>query len=411
MSGSPRVVALDATPVEERVPSGVARLVGLAARAGSPLVDRLVLVSRRPIDFDRAFGRARARAGTDGSAGTPDGPNPTIENLVVRGRGPIAWWREGPLPRALARERVDLFHSATTAVPMRGAFAVIATVHELAWRRAPGAEPRWRGMRQRMRLRALPRRASGVMVPSDATRDDLVAHVPSLSDRVRVVAPSVAEAFSPVASGSDLEARDLALRSSAGIAGEGYFVLLGSPRRKKDVGLAVSALARLREPRPDLVIVGDVSSPSSRAARQEIERRATDLGLSGGQSGTLHWAGRLSDEEAAAWMRGAIALVHCSRSEGFGFPPLEAMACGVPVVATRVGSVPEVVGDAAARVPAGDVPALAEAMATLRDEIESARGERIGAGLARASRFSPERFGRGLFELWCDAFARRETRR
>lgn len=111
-------------------------------------------------------------------------------------------------------------------------------------------------------------------------------------------------------------------------------------------------------------------------------------------------AGNWVDEPTrAALLRGASALAYPSRYEGFGFPVLEAMSVGVPVVASAVGGVPEVAGDAALLVPAGNVDALAAALRTaVSDEAERAR--LIAAGRARAATFSWDAHARGMAELW-----------
>ena len=102
----------------------------------------------------------------------------------------------------------------------------------------------------------------------------------------------------------------------------------------------------------------------------------------------------------------ASVLAYPSLYEGFGFPPLQAMRAGVPVVATRAGSLPEVLGDAALLVDAGDHEALAEALVTcLGDEEERTR--LIAAGTAWSARYSWERCGDGLEALYRDAAAGR----
>ena len=112
--------------------------------------------------------------------------------------------------------------------------------------------------------------------------------------------------------------------------------------------------------------------------------------------------GWVDDATRAALLRGATVLAYPSRDEGFGFPVLEAMSVGVPVVASAVGGVPEVAGDAALLVPPDDPGALAAALRTaLGDEAE--RQRLITSGRARASSFSWERHARGMAELWRDA--------
>jgi glycosyltransferase involved in cell wall biosynthesis len=113
-------------------------------------------------------------------------------------------------------------------------------------------------------------------------------------------------------------------------------------------------------------------------------------------------AQRVDDDTRAALLRGAAALAYPSRDEGFGFPVLEAMSVGVPAVASAVGGVPEVAGDAALLVPADDPGALAAALRTaVEDSAERAR--LVAAGRARASSYSWDEHARGMARLWHDA--------
>jgi glycosyltransferase involved in cell wall biosynthesis len=114
--------------------------------------------------------------------------------------------------------------------------------------------------------------------------------------------------------------------------------------------------------------------------------------------------GWVDDPTRAALLRGARVLAYPSRDEGFGFPVLEAMSVGVPVVASAVGGVPEVAGDAALLVPPDDPMALAAALRTAVDD-EAERRRLITAGTVRASSFSWDAHARGMSDLWHDALA------
>lgn len=132
-----------------------------------------------------------------------------------------------------------------------------------------------------------------------------------------------------------------------------------------------------------------------RAAMREVP----DVALVVTGPGGLGW---VDDATRAALLRGATALAYPSLYEGFGFPVLEAMSVGVPVVATAVGGVPEVAGDAALLVPPGDVPALAAALRTaIGDDAERTR--LVAAGRARAATFTWEAHAKGMARLWRDA--------
>ncbi len=116
--------------------------------------------------------------------------------------------------------------------------------------------------------------------------------------------------------------------------------------------------------------------------------------------------GWVEPAELAALLGHASVLVYPSLYEGFGFPPLQAMRAGVPVVATRAGSLPEVLGDGALLVDAGDDEGLVDALdAVLGDE--ALRGRLVAAGTAWCARYTWERCGEGLEALYRDAADRR----
>ncbi|MCU1487795.1 MAG: glycosyltransferase [Actinomycetia bacterium] len=123
------------------------------------------------------------------------------------------------------------------------------------------------------------------------------------------------------------------------------------------------------------------------------------LVVTGSEPGGIGW---VDDATRAALLRGARVLAYPSRDEGFGFPVLEAMSVGVPVVASAVGGVPEVAGDGALLVPPDDPAALSAALRTaVGDEAE--RHRLITSGLARASSYTWEAHARGMTDLWRDA--------
>src|SRR5207253_2618992 len=156
---------------------------------------------------------------------------------------------------------------------------------------------------------------------------------------------------------------------------------------QKGVDVAVRALARVREdhPKAELVVLGE--GPE----RQALERLADDLGV------PVHLLGRVPD--VAEWLRRADLLVHPVRWEGFGLALLEAMLASLPIVATEVSSIPEIVvdGETGLLVPPDDPAALAAAIAAVLDD-----GRRYGvAGLDRAhAEFSVARMADRTVELY-----------
>ena len=115
--------------------------------------------------------------------------------------------------------------------------------------------------------------------------------------------------------------------------------------------------------------------------------------------------GWVEEPDLAALLTRATVLAYPSLYEGFGFPPLQAMRAGVPVVASRAGSLPEVLGDGALMVDPGDHGGLVEALDSCLSD-EALRAGLVAAGAAWSARFSWERCGAGLEELYRDAAGR-----
>ena len=132
---------------------------------------------------------------------------------------------------------------------------------------------------------------------------------------------------------------------------------------------------------------------------EEALRSAVDGARAGARVVRTGW---LEPTVLAALLQQATVLAFPSLYEGFGFPPLEAMAAGVPVVATRAGSLPEVLGDGAVLVDVGDDDGLVEALDRVLDDPAQREGL-VAAGTARAASFSWERCGEGLSRLYRDA--------
>ena len=261
----------------------------------------------------------------------------------------------------------------------------LVTVHDLIryFDLARPAEPLIHPLNRRDRLLlrldyAGIRRAAAVLTISEATRQDVIRHLGVPAERVHTVHSAIDhERYRPV---------DRRL-----VAGP-YVVVVGTEHPRKNLGRVLEAFAQLkRDPRHRGLKLVKVGGPGKAEwdYRRETERRLRDLGL----GDEVVFTGRIPDEDVVALYSGARCLVFPSLYEGFGFPVLEAMACGCPVVTSTSSSLPELAGDAALLVDAYDPAAIAAAMRRLVED-DALRRELRERGLRRAAEFTWERTAR-----------------
>lgn len=278
-------------------------------------------------------------------------------------------WEQLSVPARVARGRFDALHlpwyEGSPAAPV-GVVLTIQDLHTLHAPReyAPAFRAYYNGL-----LRLLVRRAAVVVVPSRSTAADVAAAWPRAAPRIRV---------SPY--GHDSALVGARGESGAPLGSTGRILYCGGygPRKRLDVVVDAFSQVLHRQPGARLQLTGDVPS--------DVLARCAELGV----MASLDRLGRVSDAALREAFAAADACVYVSDHEGFGFPALEALTAGVPLVATRSSSIPEIAGDAAALVEPGDAPATAGALeralaagADVRAEVERGRERALGFTWAR----------------------------
>lgn len=267
-------------------------------------------------------------------------------------------------PRACRALGADVAHVPYWGSPLFSPCPVVVTIHDLIPLVLPAYRSRWT-MRWYVRLVGIAaRRAAAVIAVSQATARDAARYLDIPPERIHVIHEAAPPACRPITNPALLEAtrRKYALPDR-------FFLYIGGFDVRKNVAVLLSAYARLLaagtpDP-PPLVIAGslpDADTPFMPDPRAGAAR----LGL----AGHVHFPGRMDEADKPALYSLATALIYPSRFEGFGLPPLEAMACGCPVIATDATSLPEVVGDAALLVSPDDEGGWAAAMQRMLDERE-----------------------------------------
>ncbi len=308
---------------------------------------------------------------------------------VVHALAPQWRWQHGWLPRALAAERVDVFHApAHWGLPWRGSVPMTATIHDLADRELPDLfdrAPLRAKARHRLEEWLVVRRAGVILTVSAYSATSIARHLGVDVSRVAVTVEGAAPAFQPVAP----EVAAAAARAR-GLPGS-YFLFVGGFDPRKNLPVLLHALSRMGErERPVLALVGG-SAADAEVLRGEAER----LGV----AGSLRFLGAVPDDELASLYAAAVALVLPSRLEGFGLPVVEAMHVGTPVIVSSAGSLPEIAGDAGLVCWPDDAGGFADAMRRLRDEPDL-RADLARRARARAPRFTWQRAAEQTIETY-----------
>ena len=285
-------------------------------------------------------------------------------------------FQQGWLPFATQWRGVDVVHSPSFIMPLyRGRQRHVLTIHDMTTFTLPQCHIRLRRSAPYLRgVRMSIERAHRIIVPSVFVKQEIERVVPRVSDRIRVVPHGIGEEFCPQAIvDAPRVRRELKLPHD-------YILYVGTIEPRKNLVALIRAygdLLRERAVKQDLVLAGRPGWQTD-----EVFREAAAPTL----RGKVHFVGYVKDDLLAGLYAGATLFVYPSIAEGFGFPPLEAMACGVPTISTSGSSLAENLEGAAELVSPDDESALRRAIDRLLQDQEC-RDRRHRLGLARAAEF------------------------
>ncbi len=317
-------------------------------------------------------------------------PNFSVRTTPVPERFLTAGWHKLRLP--LPAERIagaaDIFHSPDFTLPPLSSAAGVVTVHDLSFLKAPEcADP---GLRAYLteRVPASVARAARVLADSENTRRDILELLAVPEDKVAVVYAGVEPRFRPVRD----PARLAAVRERYHLP-EFFVLFVGTIEPRKNLARLISAYAEMRRQTglPHALVL----SGSKGWLYEDIFTQVTSEGL----TEDVLFPGFVADEDLPALYTLADLFAFPSLYEGFGLPPLEAMACGTPVVASNNSSLPEVLGTAALYAEAEDVTGLADAMARILGDA-TLRARLADLGRAQAARFTWDDAARQLVNAY-----------
>lgn len=290
------------------------------------------------------------------------------------GAGTVSWMVSGAR-RAAAISRDDILHSPGFLIPFRVATPLVITIHDLSLAKMPQGHPlEWRLYYQFVFPR-LVRGAKAVITPTEATRQDVIAELRVDPGRVTVTPYGVSESF------FRSETRDQRA------PGPPTVLFSGPPIKRKNLDAVLRVLAAasagglLRSARLKITGATAEDFPVYRAWIREH-----------GLDSRVEWLGLVPADGLPALYASASVFVYPSFLEGFGFPPLEAMAAGTPVVASNASCLPEVLGSGALLVEPSDDAALARALEQVLGD-EALRSRLVDAGRQWVRKYTWKRCG------------------
>ena len=327
------------------------------------------------------------------SADLPKPPAPHIswKPTPITPRWLARLWHRArlPLPVELFTGRINLFHATDFVLPPTlHKTQTLLTVHDLSFVRVPqAANPQLKAYLDMVVPRSVSR-ADHILADSAATKRDLLDLYRTPDDKVTVLYSGVDRHYRRI----DDPALLAAARVKYGLTDIKYVLSVGTVQPRKNYARVIEALQVLRARGHDLhyAIAGE-----SGWLEDEFQRALDRTGM----RPFVHLLGYADDEDLPALYSEARMLVMASLYEGFGFPVLEAMACGTPVITSRISSLPEVAGEAALLIDPYDVDALANAMSML-DNDSTLRARLANAGIKQSAQFTWERSASQLRSIY-----------
>ena len=298
------------------------------------------------------------------------------------------WWAVG-LPLYVTKARFDLFHGTNFEVPFWNRRSVV-TIHDLSALLHREKHRDSLARRARLRLPIVAKLARKIITPTESVKREVCEHLRVKANKVIAIPSAARQSFRPVPSEQTVETRKrLAIEDD-------FLLFVGTLEPRKNLLTLLKALeqiVRKTSLRPQLVIAG---------GEGWLMDETFSFIKHSGIGDRLRLTGYLDDDELCALYSTCRIFIYPSLYEGFGLPPLEAMACGAPVIAGRVPALQEVLGSAARLVDPLNVEALAGSMVELIENDEERR--RLASnGPKHAAKFSWEETARRTLNVYRDA--------
>ena len=308
---------------------------------------------------------------------------------------PFSFGEQLFFPLILRKKKIDLFHSPHFLNPLFGVRKLILTVHDLI----PLHFPQYFSLRERFYfyqvLKRGIKRAKKIIAVSQYTKKDILNNFKVEEEKIKVIPNAVSKIFHPIDSLEKIKK----FKEKYSIS-QPYLLYVGNQKPHKNLEKLFQAFKLLKEKTKESYILV-IASPPPKAGRRTKACR-----------GLIHQARRtnkldpsiiflenISDEELPLLYNGAEVFVFPSLYEGFGLPPIEAMACGTPVVTSNTTSLPEVIGEAAITVNPQNSEEMAKEMNKVLGDAQL-RNVLIKKGLERAKLFSINRLAKETLKVY-----------
>ena len=363
---SSAIIGIDASRAVSAAPTGTeaysAHLIrALAPRLASTHTLRLYCRETPPFALD-----------TRGSGPQSAGSEAAVETRVI----PFPrLWTHLRLSWEMVRHPPDLLFVPAHVLPVVRPRRTLVTVHDLGFRRFPEAHPTSQRQYLEMSTRWNARVATHILADSEATRDAIIEAYDVPAQKLTVVYPGYEPDLKPVRDHDELER----VRRRYNIPGD-YVLFVGRIQPRKNLTRLIEAFSRVLADHPNLMLV--LAGPAGWLANP-IQARATALGV----ENKVIFPGYVAPEDKAALISGARLFAYPSLYEGFGFPVLEAQACGTPLLTSTTSSLPEVAGKGGLLVDPLNVEAIADGLRRLLNN-EALSAQLVARGFENLARFS-----------------------
>ena len=290
------------------------------------------------------------------------------------------------IPLLNIKNKIDLFHSPHFVFPVFGANKLILTIHDLTPFIFPKDFSIFARLYIKFMLNIAKYKADKIIVVSENTKKDLIRLFKFLDSKIKVIYHGVDSKFHPIEESSKIKFIKEKYKT-----GENFILYTGNIKPNKNVSRLIEALAIINKNRDIKLVIAGKKYAVYHKVLKEIEENNLNE--------NVIFTEFVSDEDLVLLYNAATVFVYPSLYEGFGFPPLEAMACGVPVITSNTSSLLEVVGDAAITIDPYDVNGLASAITSVLENPDLQRELRI-KGLLRAKSFSWSKAAKETYDLY-----------